>query len=80
MSRESSDVYYKINGTIITETEKAVRFRIKGISDKMWAEHNFVTEWFPLSQIKSLTRVNSDSSDMDSLEVKEWILRTKGLS
>lgn len=86
MSRKSSDVYYKINGTILTETEKAVRFKIKGISDKIWAEHNFITEWFPLSQVKSLTRVNLDStsdlnnSEMDSMEVRDWILRSKGLS
>ena len=76
----NQEIYYKLNGIIMAETAAAIKFRIKGIEGKLWAEDNFQTEWFPLSQVKSITRSQNNSPDLDSIEVKDWILKTKGFA
>lgn len=62
---------YPIQGAVLRETEKAIHFRVDSVDGD--ALEDSVEEWFPKSQI-----VNH-SADWDELEVKTWILSSKGL-
>lgn len=71
-----SDTTRKIYGRILKESEKAILMRviaIDSLEDEIDSPH---TSWFPFSQTKTITR--SNSSEADTLEVSEWILRQKG--
>jgi hypothetical protein len=76
MSRPAT-VYVRITGTIIGETEKAIRLRMvtcNGVSIN--PPQN---EWFPFSQITSITHPAPDSDELASIMVPEWICEKKGL-
>lgn len=72
----SSEPVYTLNGYFLGETAKATKFvvhEINGIVQDSPRE-----EWFPFSQVKSMIRAASPQ-EMDSIKVKQWILRQKGL-
>lgn len=75
---------YRLSGYNLGETGKAVRFQCFKINGAPAFEEDSKTEWFPMSQVKSMTkvpasrRVEGDSNgEMDELVVKEWILKAK---
>lgn len=70
-----ADTYYSLQGSIIRETEKAILFQVEEINGLPIDDSP--QEWFPLSQVKSILR--STNSDLDKIEVKEWILQQKEL-
>lgn len=65
------NTYQTIKGSIIRETEKAVRF------DICQAGHILDGEafWFPLSQIKSITRSHNECED--EIEIADWLVEAK---
>lgn len=71
MSRISDTKYTPIKGNILRETDKAIQFEIEEIAGQTLEDRT--TMWFPLSQMKSITR--SHSTELDSIEVAEWILK-----
>ena len=77
MTRASAaEKYVTIEGYHLGETEKAVRFSIHVVEGKEMIDKK--TEWFPLSQIKSITR-STETGELDMLVVKEWIAQQKNL-
>jgi hypothetical protein len=64
-----------ITGYHLGETERAVKFSIHAVAGE---EIDPDVQWFPLSQIKSITRA-TQGSQRDTLVVKQWIARQKGL-
>lgn len=60
--------YYYIEGIILGETSRAIRFKI--ISPNYPGEE--VIRWFPLSQISEIHRINQGVEDV--IKVAEWIL------
>ena len=79
---------YTLQGYHIRETEKAVLFEVHQINGSMYSLEQGEDEkkrqhWFPLSQVKSITHAakkNYESAlEYDNIQVKEWILSTKGI-
>lgn len=67
--------YYKLKGTILHETEKAIQFNIDSVQGEYLEDSQ--TEWFPISQTKSITRTSGQGTD--EIEVAEWLLKRKEL-
>lgn len=57
-----------LHGTIGRETEKAIQFTYEVAGTPF-------TTWFPLSQVKVITR--STLQEQDALQVSDWILEKK---
>ncbi len=84
MTRPEEPIH-KISGKHLGESAKAVRFEIHQINgrDTTFTD-NFgdpirKTEWFPFSQVKSISTQAPSSDELDEIQVKEWILKQKGL-
>lgn len=75
MRTSTPQSYTSVQGTKLFETGKAVQFRVESVANEPLDETK--VEWFPLSQVKSMTTGNSDGTD--TLEVADWLLRTKEL-
>ena len=56
----------ELTGYIQAETPKAILLELSGIDPPK-------SLWFPLSQVKSITRAAPDSDDIDTLKVSQWI-------
>jgi hypothetical protein len=76
MTRTSATEYIKLTGSKLRETEKAVHFRVINVAN---SDIEPVTHWFPLSQIKSMTTSPDQLDDADTIEVADWICRSKEL-
>lgn len=63
--------YSTLKGSILRETEKAIHFRIDMPGDLLHDE----TFWFPISQMKRVKR--SHSSDLDEIEIADWLIEQK---
>ena len=71
-----ADPTYRIKGTILRTTDKAVQFLTSEINGcPLDADQ---TEWFPESQIRQKFYKKDGTGD-DELVVTEWICRQKGL-
>jgi hypothetical protein len=72
--------FITLSGTIGAETEKAILFTVHGVDSE---EVEPKKEWFPLSQVKSITRAAVteaiEEQEEDVIVVKEWICKQKGL-
>ena len=68
----STTEYTKIDGIITRETAAALLFTIEDASTGESTSH-----WFPLSQIKSIAK--GFDSEVDTIEVANWLLKQKGL-
>jgi hypothetical protein len=66
--------YWKIEGTIVAQTEKAVCITIKTLQD--CPINSAVSSWFPRSQIENLAL--GGEGELDSFEASQWILEQKG--
>lgn len=77
MSR--TETLHIISGYHLGETGKAVRFCIHEVAGETVEEQNGKTEWFPLSQVRKMTRSPAGSNEYDTLTVTEWILNAKEL-
>ena len=84
----AGDQIYTLQGYHIRETEKAVLFEVRQINGAPWDPETGADDyrkrqhWFPLSQVKSITHVNTageSAIEYDNMQVKEWILSTKGI-
>ena len=84
----AGDQIYTLQGYHIRETEKAVLFEVHQINGAPWDledspdRNNKRQHWFPFSQVKSITHANTvgDSAiEYDNIQVKEWILSSKGI-
>ena len=66
-----------LHGHIMTETCKAALFFVQAVGKaEIEAEHcKYI--WLPLSQINKIIRHAPNTDERDSLEVKEWIWRSK---
>lgn len=71
-----SSVLITITGTKICETGKAVKFDTTHISGEPLEKPR--TEWFPFSQIEKMF-TDPATTGNDTLTVKEWILKEKGM-
>jgi len=67
--------YYKLQGTLVRETEKAVLFQTDTISGA--PVDNNKELWYPLSQISS-KMVDPNNKGEDWIMASEWILQQKG--
>lgn len=78
MSRASK--YHSVKGYIIRETDKAVRMEIHEIGGIATTDEdgNNPSEWFPVSQLDSITRVK-EPGEMDQVMASDWILKAKEL-
>lgn len=75
-----TNTYYKLTGTKVRETDKAILFRPETIDTapcEKDPDGKYTSYWFPLSQIKSI--VTTPHEGADTIEVAEWILSAKGL-
>jgi hypothetical protein len=63
--------YVVLKGSIIRESEKAIRFNVCDPGSILDEE----TFWFPLSQIKAIHR--SHNQEEDSIEVADWLIEAK---
>ena len=77
-----ADIYHRLSGRIFHETEKAIYFKASEV-DNVEVEAP-KKEWFPLSQVKSITRAaepgpEDEPMEPDMIEVKAWIVKSKGL-
>lgn len=63
--------YTTLSGTIIRETDKAMRFKVSDEMDHALAGEAF---WFPLSQLRQITR---SETGLDSISVADWLIETK---
>lgn len=76
MARNESQTTYLLIGTVIRETEKAVRFSYHKVND---TEVTRTVEWFPLSQIsKRLT--DPKGVDHDTITIPEWLAEKNGVT
>lgn len=69
--RRTPDTYTILEGSIIRETDKAVRFSVEMPGHPLDDE----TFWFPFSQIRKLVR--SHDMGLDQMEVKDWLIEAK---
>jgi len=67
---------YTLQGKNLGETAKALKFEIEGINGAP-VDVEPKAQWFPLSQIKSITTATPDSDKQDEIKVSEWILMKK---
>lgn len=63
--------YQVIRGSVIRETDKAIRFSICHAGHILDGEQF----WFPLSQIKRISNSHNDSED--EIEVADWLVEAK---
>lgn len=63
--------YATLQGSIIRETEKAIRFMIETPGHCLDGE----TFWFPFSQLRAITR--SHSQELDEIQVPDWLIEAK---
>lgn len=63
--------YTILQGSIIRETEKAVRFKIE-MPGHFLDDEAF---WFPLSQLLKISR--SHSQELDEIECPDWLIEAK---
>lgn len=78
----NKDPTFTLSGNILGETEKAIRFSIHTLQED---GTSFIqnlpeskTEWFPLSQTRSIT--HALPGETDQIRVTKWILSAKGFS
>jgi len=71
-----ANIYWKVEGTIIAQTEKAVRITIKTLQGCPINSRS--PEWFPRSQLENLCL--GGEGELDSFEASQWILGQKGFS
>ena len=76
MARTSETTYIQVSGARLRETDKAVQFHVCAVAGKELEIAK--KEWFPFSQCaRSLT--DPSGQEPDTLDVAEWILKSKGL-
>lgn len=63
--------YTTLEGSILRESAKAVRFKIETPGHCLEDE----TFWFPLSQLKSIKR--SHDMGLDAIECPDWLIEAK---
>lgn len=61
----------KVEGIIVRETDSALLFKFQ------LPECNAQTEWFPLSQVQSITR---NAGKKDEVVISKWIATKKGIA
>jgi hypothetical protein len=71
------NTYHAVEGYIRRETEKALQIEMVQIDG---AEVEQKSEWFPISQLNSITRQGKGSQELDKIEASAWILQAKGLA
>lgn len=71
------EVTHTLQGYHLGETGKALRFQVFQINGETFNDGEAKTEWFPLSQVRSITRAAQGSGEMDNIKVTEWILTAK---
>lgn len=71
-----ANIYWLVQGTIVAQTEKAVRITIKTLQGCPINSRS--PEWFPRSQLENLTL--GGEGQLDSFEASQWILGQKGFS
>lgn len=71
------EVTHTLQGYHLGETGKALRFQVLQINGDPLEDGESKTEWFPLSQVRSITRAAQGSGEMDNIKVTEWILTAK---
>lgn len=76
MSRTSNDVYITLGGKRLRETDKAVHFYVESVSGS--PVYNPRAEWFPFSQMAK-SKTDPVGDEEDTITVKEWIVKQKGL-
>ena len=69
-----ANIYWKVEGNIIAQTEKAVRITIKTLQGCPINSRS--PEWFPRSQIENLCL--GGEGELDSFGASQWILEQKG--
>lgn len=68
-----------LSGTIIAETEKAIRFKVDTVDGEP-ANNPGRSFWFPLSRTKNIFRARHvDSDTPDTITVEFWLLNDKDL-
>ena len=79
MPRNAS-AYHPVRGYILRETDKAVQMEVHEISGISAADEDGEnkSEWFPVSQLKSITR-SRGASEQDEIMASDWILKAKDL-
>ncbi len=75
---------HKIEGKILRETDRAILMQCEKIDGNDWDPQKSKSQWFPISQVGSLTRglmhpSNPNLDEPDVAKVKRWILQTKGI-
>ena len=75
--QRAPDTYICLQGKIMGETEKAVRFLVMQTPVGDIPKEAQKGIWLPLSQIKSMTKAAPDSGDPDVVNCKEWIWKAK---
>lgn len=68
---------YSLQGYILQETSKALKFKIEQINGLPYTEDECLqTQWFPLSQTSSIYH-SEGGEEMDNIVVSEWIMKAK---
>ena len=76
MAMRPTDPTYKLQGTILRESDKAVYMDVESINGAPLDET--ITAWFPLSQItKKFTDPSAQGTDF--IMASEWICKAKEL-
>ena len=76
------DAIHTLQGFIHAETQAAILFKVEQIDGSLLPTEQQGKHWFPLSQIKSITRapiMDGGEIQYDNLQIKEWLLTKKGL-
>jgi len=83
--QSAGDQFYPVEGIAVRETEKAILFEVYLVNG-CDPEPTNRKQWFPLSQVKSITynHVNSPEDpdaelQYDKMMVKQWLLKNKDL-
>ena len=79
MNRPAGQIH-QLEGYISGETEKAILVEVCKLDGMEVVPEEKKKEWFPLSQVTSITRQPKGSQELESLVVSNWILRAKGLA
>lgn len=74
-NRCMANLKYKLTGTILIETTKALQMQVEKIDDN---EIDTRTEWFPFSQVSKITK-DSKVVGADTIEINGWILEQKDM-
>lgn len=78
MALRPTDKTYKLTGTILRESDKAVYMDVEKINDLHLEEGETISAWFPLSQIASKF-TDPAVQGTDYIMASEWICKAKEL-